>query len=100
MRYSIGSIAFGCILRPIVYVINWIHWCLKPSVEKAARKPSVSTKKTPVERFLNNISMIFKATGRNAYIEMSLYGPVCSFIQCAKLADDLTSEKRTKKYLL
>ncbi|KAI8906304.1 plasma-membrane choline transporter-domain-containing protein [Gorgonomyces haynaldii] len=87
LRYNIGSIAFGCVMRPAIYIWNWIYWAIAPSFYKAERK--VNGQETFVDRLAKMLGQMMRCTSRNAYIEMPLYGPTCNFNECARLAHEL-----------
>jgi hypothetical protein len=71
LRYNSGSIVLGCILRPVVYIGNWIDYALNSGYSKSERQAGAAGKQTSYDKFSSKLHSIFKTSDRLAYVEVS-----------------------------
>lgn len=85
LRSNLGSIAFGCVLRPSIWILAQIDTQMRSSFTKAERVRTAAGSKTKVDLIFDGFSKFFRSMNRNGYIKLGTYN--CSFIESAYMAD-------------
>ncbi len=95
LRYNAGTLAFSCIIRPVVMVVQILDWFVSSSFGKVNR---VEINETKFDKFRNKVAEYIRISNRNVHITVSIYSK--SFFESGRIADKLiTAEMKSYKSL-
>jgi hypothetical protein len=97
-RRSLGTIAYGSLAIPSVFVMKAIHNFLKPSFSKIDRRAGASNGSTKIDRFGRRLSFIMRAINPKLWVEVGRSGK--EFCEAAEAADKLYNFGARYKWLI
>ena len=82
--YNIGTIAFGSIAIPIVFIARVINYAISPSYAKSVRKEDYRLKDNKFDKIGNKINFLLDSIAQKAWVEVGRSNS--DFCEAAKVA--------------